>query len=263
MTSKRSNIAPLAWQVSTLLAVLVAWQWAAVTNPTTHLPPLQLIFTRYLDLLWGDLLWSAVAPSILRLLIGFSIAVLFGAVLGIVIGSLRWFEPFLRPVIEYLRFIPAVAVLPAALLVFGATDTMRIFVIAFGSVFPVLLAAIDGARRAEELLTDVARICGLSTAERLFRVTLPAASPLIFAGIRIALSIALVMMVISELIAADNGLGYYILRSQRLFQTANVYAGVLMIGTIGLVLTLFLLTFEKRVLAWHRGWRGLSNTKSA
>ena len=81
--------------------------------------------------------------------------------------------------------------------------------------------------------------------------------PSIFAGVRIALSIALVMMVISELIAADDGLGFYILRNQRLFQTANVYAGVLTIGTIGLALTLALLSVEKRVLAWHRGWRGL------
>ena len=70
------------------------------------------------------------------------------------------------------------------------------------------------------------------------------------------------MMVISELIAADNGLGYYILRSQRLFQTANVYAGVLTIGTIGLTLTLALLAVENHVLAWHRGWRGLSNAGS-
>jgi ABC-type nitrate/sulfonate/bicarbonate transport system permease component len=92
---------------------------------------------------------------------------------------------------------------------------------------------------------------------RLVRVVLPAALPSIFAGIRIALSIALVMMVISELIAADDGLGFYILRNQRLFQTANVYAGVLTIGTVGLALTLSLLAVEKRVLAWHRGWRGL------
>jgi ABC-type nitrate/sulfonate/bicarbonate transport system permease component len=67
-----------------------------------------------------------------------------------------------------------------------------------------------------------------------------------------------VMMVISELIAADDGLGFYILRSQRLFQTANVYAGVLAIGTVGLALTLALLRVESRTLAWHRGWRGLT-----
>jgi ABC-type nitrate/sulfonate/bicarbonate transport system permease component len=140
---------------------------------------------------------------------------------------------------------------------------MRIFIIAFGSVFPVLLAAIDGAKRVDPVLLDVARVNGLSTAAQIVQVILPASLPAIFAGIRIALGLALIMMVISELIAADNGIGFYILRSQRLFQTSNVYAGVLVIGTIGFALTASLLAFEKRVLAWHRGWRGLSKTNSA
>ena len=129
----------------------------------------------------------------------------------------------------------------------------------FGSIFPVILAAMDGARRVDQVLIDVARVNGLTVSQRIVRVILPAALPAIFAGIRIALSIALVMMVISELIAANNGLGHFILRSQRLFQTANVYAGVLMLGAIGLVLTTCMLTIEGRLLAWHKGWRGAAD----
>lgn len=256
MTAKHSRITPLVWQVCTIAILLALWQWAALNRPAPHLPQLQNIAAGYIRLWHGDLLFSAIIPSLSRLAIGFFIAVAGGCVLGLMLGYLKGLDPWMRPVLEYLRFIPAVAILPAALLLFGPTDTMRIFVIAFGSVFPVLLAAIDGARRVEPLLLDVARVERLTLPERLFRVVLPAAMPSIFAGVRIALSIALVMMVISELIAADNGLGFYILRNQRLFQTANVYAGVLTIGTIGLVLTLSLLAIEKRVLAWHRGWRG-------
>ncbi|HRF07577.1 MAG TPA: ABC transporter permease [Xanthobacteraceae bacterium] len=256
MTAKRSRIVPLLWQVCTVAILLALWQWAALNRPAPHLPLLQNIAAGYIRLWHGDLLFSAIIPSLSRLAIGFLMAVAAGCVLGLMLGYLKGLDPWIRPVLEYLRFIPAVAILPAALLLFGPTDTMRIFVIAFGSVFPVLLAAIDGARRVEPLLLDVARVERLTIPERLFRVVLPASMPSIFAGVRIALSIALVMMVISELIAADNGLGFYILRNQRLFQTANVYAGVLTIGTIGLVLTLSLLAIEKRVLAWHRGWRG-------
>lgn len=261
MLARRNHIPPLVWQVCAIAALLGLWQWAALARPAPHLPPLENIAAGYIRLWHGDLLFSAIIPSMSRLAIGFFIAVAVGCVLGLMLGYLRGLDPWIRPVLEYLRFIPAVAILPAALLLFGPTDTMRIFVIAFGSVFPVLLAAIDGARRVEPLLLDVARVERLTVPERLFRVVLPAAMPSIFAGVRIALSIALVMMVISELIAADNGLGFYILRNQRLFQTANVYAGVLTIGTIGLVLTLALLAFEKRVLAWHRGWRGLADTQ--
>lgn len=259
MSNKASHIAPTTWQFGTIAVLMAVWQWTALYHPAPYLPPLENIAMSYLRLWHGDLLYSTILPSLYRLAVGFCIAVVAGVTIGLALGYLRGLEPWLRPVLEYLRFIPAVAILPAALLLFGPTDVMRIFVIAFGSVFPVLLAAIDGARRVDVTLIDVARVNGLSVTERLVRVILPAALPAIFAGIRIALSIALVMMVISELVAADNGLGYYILRNQRLFQTANVYAGVLTIGTIGLALTLTLIAIEKRVLAWHRGWRGLSN----
>ena len=256
MTVSRAHIAPLAWQAATILGLLAIFQWAALVYPAPYLPRLETIAAGYLRLWHGDLFWFAIVPSMTRLAIGFFIAVLLGSAVGLVVGYLRALDPWVRPVLEYLRFIPAVAILPAALLLFGATDKMRIFVIAFGSIFPVLLAAIDGARRVEPMFIDVARVNGLTVTQRIVHVVLPAALPSIFAGVRIALSIALVMMVISELIAADDGLGFYILRNQRLFQTANVYAGVLTIGTIGLALTLALLSFEKHVLAWHRGWRG-------
>jgi ABC-type nitrate/sulfonate/bicarbonate transport system permease component len=142
-------------------------------------------------------------------------------------------------------------------LLLGPTDAMRITVIAFGSVFPVLLAGVDGARRVDPMLLEVARLEGLGRAAQIVRVILPAALPFLFAGVRVALGLALIMMVLSELIAADNGLGFVMLRSQRLFQTANVYAGVLVIGAIGWLLTTLLLLCERRLLAWHRGWRGL------
>lgn len=258
MTARGIRIAPLAWQIATIGGIVALWQWAAVYHPAPHLPPLSAIAKAYWRLAQGDLLFTAVLPSLYRLAAGFAIAVVLGTVAGLIIGYLRTLDPWVRPVLEYLRFIPAVAILPAALLLLGPTDAMRIFVIAFGSVFPVLLAATDGARRVDVMLLDVARVSGLSTLQRVVRVILPAALPSIFAGIRTALGLALIMMVISELIAADNGLGFSILRSQRLFQTAGVYAGVLMIGTIGWTLTTALLAFERRVLAWHRGWRGLS-----
>ena len=259
MPASAGRLSPLAWQAGTILGLLAVWQWAAITRPAPYLPPLDAVAGAYWRLVTGDLLSTAILPSLFRLAVGFLAAVLLGSVVGVTLGYLRALDPWIRPMLEYLRFIPAVAILPAALLLFGPTDLMRIFVIGFGSIFPVLLAAIDGARRVDVILLDVARVNGLSTGERLTRVVLPAALPSIFAGVRIALSIALVMMVISELIAADDGLGFFILRSQRLFQTANVYAGVLVIGTIGLALTLALLAFEKRVLAWHRGWRGVSD----
>lgn len=258
MTSKSHAIKAFALQAGTLGILLGLWQWGALTHPAPQLPPLQMIFVGLLRLATGDLLFSATLPSLARLGVGFGIGVLVGSTLGVMIGYMRGLDPWVRPLLEYCRFVPAVAILPAALLLFGPTDFMRVFVIAFGCVFPVLLAAIDGARRVEPVLLDVARVSGLTTLEKLTRVILPATLPSLFSGIRIALGLALIMMVISELIAADNGLGFHILRSQRLFQTANVYAGVLVIGATGWALTAALLSLENRILGWHRDWRGAS-----
>ena len=137
MNANRRYIAPLAWQVGTIALLLTVWQWAALTYPAPYLPALENIATGFLRLWHGDLLFSAIVPSMTRLAIGFVIAVVVGSVAGLTLGYLRNLDPWVRPVFEYLRFIPAVAILPAALLLFGPTDTMRIFVIAFGSVFPV------------------------------------------------------------------------------------------------------------------------------
>jgi ABC-type nitrate/sulfonate/bicarbonate transport system permease component len=251
------RIRALSLQFLLLGGLLAIWQWASVTYPGPTLPPLPAVWRVYWRLLQGDLLDTAVLPSLYRLLVGFAIATIAGSVLGLAIGCSRAFDAWSRPVLEYLRYIPAIAILPPALLILGPTDAMRIFVIAFGCIFPVLLAAIDGARRVEPTFLEAARICGLGPVARIRRVVLFAAMPSLFAGLRIALGLGLIMMVISELIAADNGIGFFILRSQRLFQSAGVYAGVLVIGTIGWLLTASLLIVERRVLHWHRGWRGL------
>src|SRR5262245_15264334 len=112
------------WQVGTIGGLLAIWPWAAVTHPAPYLPVLQNVVAGYIRLWHGDLLMMAIVPSVVRLAIGFLIAVVVGGVLGLVLGYLRAFDPWMRPVLEYLRFIPAVAILPAALLLFGPTDTM-------------------------------------------------------------------------------------------------------------------------------------------
>lgn len=251
----------LVWQACLLVSLLALWQLGALYFSSPQLPRLQMIFNSYLSMFRKDVFLVTIAPSMYRLIVGFFAGVIAGALIGLTIGYLRALTPWVRPILEYLRFIPPVVLLPAALMLLGPTDLMRISIIAFSCMFPVLLAAVDGARRVDPLLLDVGRIKGLSAPERIVRIIAPAALPSIFAGVRIALGFALIMMVISELIAADNGLGYYILRSQRLFQAHNVYAGILVIGTMGWVLTTILLAFENRILGWHKGWRGLSTNK--
>jgi ABC-type nitrate/sulfonate/bicarbonate transport system permease component len=234
------------------------WQAAAVFFPAPHLPRLERIAASFWSLVHGQLLLREVLPSAGRVGAGLGIGIVLGSALGLAIGYFRALDPWLRPILEFLRALPAVTVLPAALLLLGSTDAMRVSIIVFGCTPPVLLAAIDGARRVDQLLLDTARMSGLSPREIVLRVVVPAAMPQVFAGIRIALGVALIMMVISELLAANNGLGAFIQRNQRLFNTANVYAGVLVIGLLAWLFTSAMLRLERRVLRWHRGWRGVA-----
>ncbi|MCD1269946.1 ABC transporter permease subunit [Microbacterium sp. MEC084] len=246
----------LAAQIGLIAVILVTWQLGAVASGSPVFPSFTEVLQSYLGILFGERLLLDVAPSVLRAVSGFAIGVTAGAVVGMTIGYSRPLEPWLRPLLEFLRAIPTVALLPPALLLLGATDEMRIALIAFGCFFPVLLAAIDGTRRVDPLYLDTSRVLRRTRAETLFQVVLPSALPAILAGIRIALGMALILMVISELSAASDGLGYFILQSQRLFRTVDVYAGTLVIGTIGVLFTAGILAIERRLLRWHRGWRG-------
>ena len=123
------------------------------------------------------------------------------------------------------------------------------------SIWPVLLNTIDGVTGIDPTLNDTARVYGVSGRQRLLRIVLPAASPQIFAGMRTSLSLALILMVISEMVASTNGIGYFVLQSQRTFAIPEMWSGILLLGILGYVLNAGFMLVERRVLRWHRGAR--------
>ena len=127
-------------------------------------------------------------------------------------------------------------------------------------MWPVLLNTVDGVRGVDPEVRDVARSFGIGRRLQVSRVILPAASPKIAAGLRVALSVALLLMIVSEMKGGTNGLGFQIRSAQRSFDTADAYAGVLVIGTVGIFLNLIFVTLERRVMRWHRGARGVDET---
>jgi ABC-type nitrate/sulfonate/bicarbonate transport system permease component len=144
---------------------------------------------------------------------------------------------------------------PIFILVFGIDDTMKVIVIAFGCVWPILLNTAEGVRALDGVLGDTARTYGITGAARLRHLVLPGASPQIFAGLRQALSLAIILMVISELFAATNGLGFAIVQAQRSFAIPEMWAGMLVLGLIGFLLSLVFRAIENRCLAWYHGLR--------
>ena len=161
--------------------------------------------------------------SLWRMFAGYFIGVALGVLLGLLMGYFRFFYNLLEPITEVLRPIPSPAYLPIVILFLGIDDEMKIFMIAFASLFPVLLNTYSGVRSVDPIQLQTARTFGVSGRKLLWQIVLPASSPYIFTGMRVSLAVALIVMVISEMVAASSGIGYFILeRAARLQDPRDV-----------------------------------------
>jgi ABC-type nitrate/sulfonate/bicarbonate transport system permease component len=244
---------PLALEVLTPVLVLVAWGVWSANAHSFYFPPLTTILQTFKDTWLFANVGSDVVPSLLRMFAGYLIAVVVAVSLGVPLGLSQVARRAASPIIEFLRAIPPPALVPAGIIVLGIGDSMKVFIIAVVCLFPVLLNTIDGVRGVDPTFIETSRVYGVRGFARLRTVVLPAALPQIFVGMRTSLSLALILMVISEMVASTNGIGYFVLRSQREFALPEMWAGILLLGLLGYLLNLIFLTVENRVLRWHRG----------
>jgi ABC-type nitrate/sulfonate/bicarbonate transport system permease component len=246
------RVAPVL-EVLVPLLLLGLWAiWSAGTD-TFYYPPLTEILKTFSETWLFERVGSDVVPSLLRLTAGYFLAVVIAVLVGIPLGLNDTARRAAAPIVEFLRAIPPPALLPLAIVVIGVGNSMKIAIIAFVCLWPVLLNTIDGIRGIDPTLNETVRVYGVRGLTRLRLVTLPAAAPQIFAGMRTSLSLALILMVISEMVASTNGIGFFVLQSQRTFAIPEMWSGILLLGILGYVLNLIFILVERRVLAWHRG----------
>jgi ABC-type nitrate/sulfonate/bicarbonate transport system permease component len=237
------------------IALVAAW-WFATANSTSFFwPPLRDILGTFVETWWPDRLVGDVLPSLVRLLAGFAIAFVLGVGLGVAIGKSRALRAFLEPVLEFFRAIPPPVLVPILILFFGIFDTMKIVVIITGCIWPILLNTVEGVRGLDEVLSDTSRIYRLSRRARLWHHILPGASPQIFAGARQFLSVGIILMVISEMFAASNGLGFTIIQFQRTYAIPQMFSGIIVLGLLGVAVALIFRLVEARILRWYLGLR--------
>ncbi|MFC4854284.1 ABC transporter permease [Actinophytocola glycyrrhizae] len=209
--------------------------------------------------LWlSDSVFGDVVPSVLRLLGGWAAAGVVGVLLGLMLGRSETLHDYFSPTISFLRSIPPPALLPVFLVLFPLGTPMQLATIIFGVVWPVLLNTIDGAHTLDETVVETTRSMRLSKPRFLATVVLPAALPKIFAGLRVSLSLALILMVISELVGSTNGIGYQMLLAQRNFSLPEMWAGIVLLGILGYVLNVLLLAVQNRVIGWHTRSKSLT-----
>ena len=161
----------------------------------------------------------------------------------------------LAPTIDFLRSIPAVALVSVFIVMLGFGDLAKVTAIAFAAFFPILLNTIDGVRGVDPMQLDLARAYKIRSHQRILKIILPAASPQIFAGLRISLAVALLVMAFSEMFAGTNGVGFFILFAQDTFRITEMWSGILLLGILGYLVNLVFVLVERRVMGWHRGWR--------
>lgn len=240
------------------IVIVLLW-WVLSANSTSpYWPPLSRIMQTFFATWTSEHLWTDLLPSLGRFLLGFVLAAVLGIALGVVLGLVPTLRKIFDPLIDFMRSLPQPALIPILIILVGIDTEMKVFVIVLGAIWPILLNTIDGVRATEPEKLAVARIYGLDRMQWLTKVLLPSASPQIFVGARISLAISLILMVVSEMIASTNGLGYFILLSQQTFAIPEMWAGIIMLGIIGYLVNVIFLAVEHRILAWHRGWRAAS-----
>ena len=197
-----------------------------------------------------------ILATLSRMAVGYGLAAVLGIALGLVMGRWRAVYELFEPLVEFVRPMPPVALIPILLLLLGIGNEMKIALVAFASLFPILLNTIDGVRSVHPTMLDVARTFRLSRPDVLRKVILPAALPQIVAGLRISLAIALIVALVSEMVGATEGLGYFVLQAQRGLRIRDMYAAIVLLALLGYTLNALFLLVEARVLAWHRASTG-------
>lgn len=244
----------VAWELWLPIVLVAAWWVLSSGNTSVYWPPLSEIAGRFSELWFFDHLQEDALPSVLRLVSGFLIGFAVAVGLGLLLGSIPALEDATRPLVEFLRSLPSVALLPVMMLLLGTDNDMKVVTIAFVSIWPILLNTVEGVRSIDPVLHQVADSYGLTTWHRVRYLTIPAIMPQVFAGARVALSMSVVAMVLVEMVGSPGGLGYFVLSAQRSFDITAMWTGLIVLGVIGYLANKLFLLVESYVLAWHRGF---------
>jgi ABC-type nitrate/sulfonate/bicarbonate transport system permease component len=234
------------------VTLVTVWWFASAGSTDFFRPSLQRILQAFSETWFGPRLVEEVLPSLARLAVGYALALVLGVALGVAIGSSVRLRSFSEPVLEFLRAIPPPILVPIIMLFAGIEDFMKVIVIVFGCIWPILLNTVEGVRAIDEVLVDSCRVYKVKPLRHL---TVQAAGPQIMTGARQALAIGIILMVISEMVAANNGLGFTVVQFQRGFQIPEMWSGVLLLGLIGVALAGIFRLAERKVLGWYHGSR--------
>jgi len=246
------TVSALGWVNDHVLPspVAVVQRWMAYLLPQTAYAETGGNWLRWA--VSGELIVDALG-SMYRVVVGFAVGALLALPLGLLMGASPRMYAWLNPLAQVLRPIPPIAYIPLAILWFGLGNPPAIFLISIGAFFPVLINTIAGVRHVDGIYLRAARNLGASQRTLFVRVILPAAVPYILSGVRIGIGTAFIVVIVSEMIAVNNGLGFRILEAREYFWSDKIIAGMITIGMLGLAIDIGVNKLNNYLLRWHRG----------
>lgn len=256
------RLARVSWM---LILFLVAWEtWFRVSG-SLFVPPMSEILSRMVTK-WFELDPSTLftsqffrvhaLASLARFGVGWAVAVGLGVAVGLLLGAFSWAEATAHWIVRFGVSTPSTILLPVAVVLFGVTNQMNVFLIATGAIWPVLLNTMDAVRGIDPETVAAARSLRLKGWRLFTKVILRAASPQIMAGVRVSLGIALILVIISEMFVATKGIGFDVIFSQRTFAFLEMWASVAFVGLVAITLNGLFHLAERRLLGWHEGMGG-------
>ncbi|MFV0374650.1 ABC transporter permease [Microbacterium sp.] len=232
--------------------VLVVWVFIASANSTdVYFPPATKVIDTIIAGFANGTLTEALGYSLVNFFCGYAIAVAVGIGGGLILGERRVLREAMQPMLNFVRALPFVALVPIFIVALGIGALPKIALIALGCVWPILLNTTDGVRGISPAVLETSRSYRITHALRLRRVTMMGALPQTFAGLRIALSVGIVMVVVSEMYGSADGIGYYILFSGQRFAVAETWAGTIVLAVVGYLINMLFIWVERATLGWY------------
>ncbi|MQA08978.1 MAG: ABC transporter permease subunit [Pseudonocardiaceae bacterium] len=243
-----------------LVAVLAAgWWFVSADSTSVYFPALSAIWDALVSGITSGTIRTDVTYSLTNIVLGLVLATIVGTALGILIGELERLRQVLDPFLQFVRSVPQSALIPIVIGALGIGQAPKIYMIAFACVWPVLLNTIDGVRAIAPEVRDMAKAYQIPHSLRLRRMVLPAAMPQIMAGVRVSLAVGVVVMVVSEIFSATVGIGHFINTAGSVFDISAAWAGTLVVGALGYLLSLAFIVVEKAMLGWYFKSAGASS----
>lgn len=237
-------------KISFIIGILIVYQLYVMFGDTRgYFPSLLQLASTFVVVMSSSDIYVHMGASVLRVLVGFSMAGVIGILLGLFLASDKRFSE-LKIVIELLRPIPPIAWIPIAIIMFGLGNMSAYFIVFLGAFFPIFTNTYFGASSVPLLYKRVAASFEVPPVLYIVRILIPYTLPYIFTGLKIGIGMAWMSVIAAELIGAQSGLGYYIQMNRIMLQTDNIMIGMMLIGLIGILVQKMIEYLEKRIIVW-------------